>query len=170
LAEQLKSEYGGTSYAQFAALHLAALAVNDGKLADAEVQLRWVLSKAASGSDTEQVAQLRLARVMAAAGNGEQALAILGAAEPGPYGASYAIAQGDILLSQGHRDEAREAYREALALAGGAGERVNLPALQQKLESLSPVPPRALEVTKTAQPATAGAEAAVNESGDTLKE
>jgi predicted negative regulator of RcsB-dependent stress response len=62
------------------------MAVQDGNLAEAEAQLRWVLGKAASGSDTAQVAQLRLARVVAAAGNTDQALDILTKADPGAYG------------------------------------------------------------------------------------
>jgi len=36
LANQLKRDYDGTTYAQFAALQMAAIAVKDGKLADAE--------------------------------------------------------------------------------------------------------------------------------------
>jgi predicted negative regulator of RcsB-dependent stress response len=143
VAEQLKSEFGSTTYAQFAALHLAAIAVNDGKLPEAEAQLRWVLGKAEKGSDTEQVTQLRLARVMAASGDSAQALDILAKAQPGPYGASYAAVRGDLLLAAGRKDEARAAYGEALALAGGDGQNVNLPALQQKLQSLTPIPARA---------------------------
>lgn len=144
LANRLKSEYGSTTYAQFAALHLAARAVGDGELARAEEELRWVLGKAAKGSDTWQVAQLRLARVLAASGQTEQALAILSDAGDGAYAASYAVAEGDILLAAGRDDDARIAYGKALALSG-AGGMVNLPALQQKVQSLTPVPPRALE-------------------------
>ena len=42
-AEQLKQNFDGTTYAQFAALHLAALAVDRGDLPEAEDELRWVL-------------------------------------------------------------------------------------------------------------------------------
>jgi predicted negative regulator of RcsB-dependent stress response len=156
IAEQLKSEFGSTTYAQFAALHLAAMAVNDGKLSDAEQQLRWVLGKADSGSDTAQVAQLRLARVLAASGDSDQALAILNKAAPGPYGASYAAVRGDILLAAGRKDEAREAYTQAVALAGSGEAQAALPALQQKLQSLSPQPARAPGApADTAQPTNA---------------
>ncbi len=142
LAEQLKTEFGSSQYAQFAALQLAAIAVGDGNLAEAEVQLRWVLGRAPAGSDTAQVAQLRLARVLAASGDTDQALDILTKADPGPYGASYAVAQGDILLAAARRDEARHAYNLAATMAGGGGQGVNLSVLQQKLQSLTPVPPR----------------------------
>jgi predicted negative regulator of RcsB-dependent stress response len=157
LAEQLKSEYGSTSYAQFAALHLAAMAVKAGKLPDAEAQLRWVLGKAATDSDTARIAQLRLARVIAASGDTQQALTILDKAEPGPYGASYAAARGDILLAANQRDAAREAYTLALEIANSNAQGINLPALQQKLHSLTPVPPRPSEAGAPAAADTAAA-------------
>lgn len=163
LANQLKSEHGGTTYAQFAALHLASMAVGDGELARAEEELRWVLGKAAKGSDTQQVAQMRLARVLAASGQTEQALAILSEAGEGAYAASYAVAEGDILLAAGRDDEARTAYGKALALSGGGGM-VNLPALQQKLQSLTPVAPRALEGEPPA------ADPVVEDSADVVEE
>ncbi|MEZ5572695.1 MAG: tetratricopeptide repeat protein [Halioglobus sp.] len=145
LAEQLKSEYSNSSYAQFAALHLAAMAVRNDNLADAEAELRWVLGKADSGSDIAQIAQLRLARVIAAAGDSDKALTILDKAEPGPYGASYALARGDILLATQQRDAAREAYTLALALASTDAQGVNLLVLKQKLQSLTPIPPSSPE-------------------------
>jgi len=161
LANQLKSDFSDTSYAQFAALQLAAIAVTDGRLADAEEQLRWVLGKSAKGSDAGQVAQLRLARVLAASGDADQALAILEGAGEGVYAATYAIAEGDILLGAGRDDEAREAYTRALALAAQGGGMVNLPSLQQKIQALSPVPARPLEAIPAEEPGSA----AVN--GDT---
>ena len=155
LAESLKSSHGGSAYAQFAALHLARLAVDQGDLAEAEAQLRWALGKADKGSDTASVAQLRLARVVAARGEPDQALAILAEATDGSYQASYAMARGDILLQQGRRDEAREAYNTARMQAAANPGQVNLVTLDQKLQSLSPLPPQEY----ASLPAGAGAEA-----------
>lgn len=152
LAEQVKAEFSDSSYAQFAALQLAAMAVKEGNLAEAEAQLRWVLGRAPSGSDTAQVAQLRLARVVAAAGNTDQALDILSKADPGAYDASYALAQGDILLAASRKDEARDAYTRAMAAAGSGGPGVNLMVLQQKLQSLTPVPPQSRTSLEGAEP------------------
>ncbi len=140
LAQQLKSEYEGSSYAQFAALQLASTAVGENDLSGAETELRWVLGKADAGSDIARIAQLRLARVLAAQGQQEQALGMLAEVDAGPYGASYALARGDILLSLGREDEALEAYLAARAQATTDGE-VNLASLQQKLQALSPRPP-----------------------------
>ena len=138
LAQQLKSEYGGTTYAQFAALHLATMAVERGELADAQAQLRWVLGKAPRRSDVAQVAQLRLARVLGAQGDSAQALAILAEGGEAAYRAAYAVATGDVLLAAGRPDEARDAYIRAQGLLGSGQMGVNLDSLQIKLQSLSP--------------------------------
>lgn len=140
LAEQVKTGYPDSTYAQFAALQLASEAVARNDLAEAQAQLRWVLGKADQGSDVARTAQLRLARVLAAAGEAGQALAILEQGDEGPYSASYAIARGDVLLSQGREDEAREAYTQARLLAGAEGVKVDLALLEQKLQALNPLP------------------------------
>jgi len=165
LAEQLKNEYSGSTYAQFAALHLARMAVDENNLAEAEAQLRWVLGKAAKGSDTAQVAQLRLARVVAGSGDTDQALAILEQGGEGPYQASYALARGDILLALGRNDEAREAYSNARMQAASSQGQVNLPALEQKLQSLTPIPARTIAAPAEVMPA-AVAEPAADEAAD----
>ena len=146
LAQELKADYGGSTYAQFAALHLARIAVDNGDLPEAEAQLRWVLGKADRGSDVALVAQMRLARVVASSGDTDQALAILQEADEGPYQASYAVARGDILLALGRDDDARVAYNQARMLAASSQGQINMPALEQKLQSLNPVPARTLEV------------------------
>jgi predicted negative regulator of RcsB-dependent stress response len=110
----------------------------------AQAELRWVLGKADKGSDVARVAQLRLARVLAAGGEPEQALTILDQGGEGPYKASYAIARGDILLSIGRADEASESYAAALALAASEdGPAPDLVAVEQKLQALNPRPARA---------------------------
>lgn len=170
IAEQLKQNFDGTTYAQFAALHLAALAVNRGELPDAEDELRWVLGKAAKGSDTEQVAQLRLARVLAASGDSDQALAILQDAAPGPYSASYAAVRGDILQSTGRTDEARDAYMQALAQASNNQEGLQFSVLQQKLQSLTPVAVRDLSQTGRVQRGRSEQAPAITDTAETLEQ
>jgi len=138
-AGQLKTDFGSSAYARFAVLHLARMAVEDGDLSRAETELRWVVSKADKSSDLYQVAQLRLARVIAAQGNVEQALGILDGGADTAYAGAYALARGDILMAADRRDEARDAYAAAqLSLEGGQLP----PVLSQKLEHLNPVPPR----------------------------
>ena len=124
LAESLKSDHSGSVYAQFAALKLAALAVADEELDDAESELRWALSKTDSGSELGRLIQLRLARVLAAQGDEEAALTILNGNDAG-YAVAYATARGDIHMAAGRDTEALEAYRSArdmtLALGNPAG-------------------------------------------------
>jgi predicted negative regulator of RcsB-dependent stress response len=169
LAEQLKADYSGSTYAQFAALQLARVAVDRNDLADAQAQLRWVLGKADKGSDVERIAQLRLARVLAASGETEQALAILDRAAEGPYKASYAVARGDILLSAGRDAEARDAYTSALTLAAEDSAGLDLVAVQQKLQALNPKPARAKlsAGAGAAEPAQATAPASAAQATDT---
>jgi predicted negative regulator of RcsB-dependent stress response len=142
LAEGIKTDYSGSAYADFAALHLARVAVHEEDLAQAEQELRWVLGRNPA-KELKLLAELRLARVVAARGNAAQALAILQAAEPGAYAALYAEAEGDAALQLGDKDSAVAAYERALNLAAatdsGASE-----VLRLKLESLTPVAPRAL--------------------------
>lgn len=143
LAVQLKADYSSSTYAQFASLQLARVAVAQNNLAEAQAELRWVLGKADKGSDVARIAQLRLARVLAASGEPDQALSILEQGGEGPYKASYAVARGDILLSIDRGEEASEAYANALAYAAGddvAG--IDLLAVEQKMQALNPRPAR----------------------------
>jgi predicted negative regulator of RcsB-dependent stress response len=142
LAGTLKNDYSGSSYAQFAALHLAKMAVAEDDLQAAEEELRWVLT-ANPPVEVAQLTRLRLARVKAAQGDAEAALAMLDTDDVGSYAGSYAEAKGDVYLQLGQADQARTAYREASGLAlldGATASR----SLQLKLESLNPQPPREL--------------------------
>ena len=76
-------------------------------------------------------------------------MAILEEGANDSYAASYALARGDILLSAGRRDEARQAYASAQTLASLTGRQ--LPSLQAKLQSLNPVPPRSSRGESTPQ-------------------
>ena len=141
-AEQLKSEFGSSVYARFAALHLARLAVEDGDLARAETEPRWAVSKADKSSDLHQVAQLRLARVTAARGDTDAALALLERGSGTAYAGAYALARGDILMAADRREEANEAYLQA---RGSLDAGQSPPLLSQKLQHLNPVSPRTSE-------------------------
>ena len=163
LADQLKADYDSSTYAQFAALQLARIAVGNNDLAAAQAELRWALGRADKGSDVARIAQLRLARVLAASGDNDQALAVLDSQEQGTYQASYALARGDILLGQGNSEDARLAYAEALTLAAANPGQVNLATLQQKLQSLSPIPQRELDLSQSDEALPAAAVEVVEE-------
>ncbi|QIB66944.1 YfgM family protein [Kineobactrum salinum] len=139
LAGQLRDDYAGTAYAQFAALQLARIAVAGGELDAAQQQLRWALGKADRGSEVALIAQLRLARVLAAAGEYDQALELLDNGDR--YRAAYAMARGDVLAAEQRNEEALAAYREAQVLVQQYPEQLNLATLEAKLQSLAAAMP-----------------------------
>lgn len=113
-AGQIFEQYGGTPYADFAALLSAKAQVEAGDLKNAQAQLSWA---AEHGRDPalKDLARLRLAMVLLDQGQPDQALAQLGA-EPMPeFKARFDDAKGDILAAQGKVAEARTAYQAVIA-------------------------------------------------------
>ena len=112
LAAGLKADHSSSAYARFGAMLLASVAVEEGDLAAAEAELRWALAAGDAWSDFGQLIQLRLARVLAARGQENEALAILGQGSR-VYPVAFAQAEGDIHLAAGRNAEALRAYRVA---------------------------------------------------------
>ncbi len=111
-AELLIDEYSGSSYARYAAMKLAAIAVAERDFGRAEAQLRQALTSGSSDSALADLIELRLARVLAAKGDEQGALAILEAGSTA-YPVAYATALGDIHLAAGRDALALTAYRTA---------------------------------------------------------
>jgi predicted negative regulator of RcsB-dependent stress response len=134
LAEQLKKEHDGSSYALFAAMTMAKLAVDEGDLDKAVTEFRWVLANGAEGS-IEILSRIRLARVLSAQELNEEALVVL---EPklelAAHRSSWEEVKGDVYLSMGRTDEAREAYQLAVTSLSQEGSR---PYLEMKLADLT---------------------------------
>ncbi|WP_122596473.1 YfgM family protein, partial [Pseudomonas viridiflava] len=76
ISGKLKSEYGGTTYAQYGSLFVAKVAVDTGKLDDAAAELKVVADKPANETLGE-IARQRLARVLAAQNKADDALKLL---------------------------------------------------------------------------------------------
>ena len=120
----LRETHDGGAFAAFASLQVAAAAVEAGDLVLARDELESVMATIELDSTLGQLVQLRLARVMAASGDEDTAVAIL---EQGSssFPASYAQALGDIHLAAGRESEALMAYQsaqtESLALGGQLG-------------------------------------------------
>lgn len=77
-------------------------------------ELKWVLS-AKPEAATEQLARLRLARVLTAQKAYGDALAQLSPEPAAAFISEYAEARGDVLKLQGDLDAARTAFEKALA-------------------------------------------------------
>ena len=137
LAQTLKSEYPGTTYASFAAMYLAKYAAAEDDWASAESELNWVIARRPEQPLLLQ-AKVRLAHVLLSQQRYEEAQQALAGTELGSYAALIAETRGDILLAQNKREEALAAYRQAreqLAALENAGAN---PLLEMKIRDLTP--------------------------------
>ncbi|SDF21065.1 Putative negative regulator of RcsB-dependent stress response [Pseudomonas seleniipraecipitans] len=133
LAGQLKSDFGGTQYAQYGSLFVAKVAVEAGKLDDAAAELRSVVDKPANETLGE-LARQRLARVLAAQDKADDALKLLDGDADQAYLASREELKGDLLVKLGRTDDAHAAYVKA---KGALSEEAAVGGLQMKIDDLA---------------------------------
>lgn len=133
LAGRLKSDFGGSHYAQYGSLFVAKVAVESGKLDDAAAELQAILDQPADDVLAE-LARQRLARVLAAQEKTEAALELLDADVDWAYLASREELKGDLLLRLGRSDDAHAAYMKAKA---ALAEEAAVGGLQMKLDNLA---------------------------------
>jgi predicted negative regulator of RcsB-dependent stress response len=146
---QLKEEFSDSGYAHLSALVSAKLAVEADDLDTAVTELEWVLSN--QPSDTLAIlATLRLARVEAARGNIETALALIEDADAGKMVSAYEEAKGDFHISMGHYEAAYTAYQAAINAEESGNARL-LSILRLKLSEAKPVKDSAANVTKASE-------------------
>lgn len=132
--QQIAGELANTDtlYADFAELYLAKLAIQQNELDKAQRHLQAV-ADGGSNEAVQDLARLRLARVMASRGDVEAALKILSSEPNGAYASAYAEVRGDILLAQNRLQDAQDAYKAALSGIGNQPMRRNI--LQLKLDN-----------------------------------
>ncbi len=140
-AEQAKSLAGkvmemddGSPYAALAALAVARLEVEEGRLEQAAQRLAWAEDRAdfiAGGTDW---VRLRIARLQMGREQWDQALATLGGIETAAFNGLAAALRGDIYRQQGQMERARTAYETALGDPAIGGQTRAL--LQMKLDDL----------------------------------
>lgn len=111
---RLMSEFKNTPYAHLAALELARLAVQRGERAEAEQNLRFVIS-GSRHAEQQALARVRLARLMLEDGRAAQALELLNAPMPAAFSGIVEELRGDAHMLLGDTDAARLAYDRALA-------------------------------------------------------
>lgn len=112
--EELVGKHGGSVYAHFAALMLAAGAVEQDDLPGAEKYLRQALEQEPDAA-LQALATDRLARVISAQGRHDEALKLLDAKAPAVLAAARDEVRGDILFAQGKRADAKAAWQKARA-------------------------------------------------------
>lgn len=108
----LKAKYAGTNQAAQAGLTAAKALVGVGKVDNAKDALTWVADHA-SDDGLKAIARLRLASVLMDQKNYDEALKQASASVPTEFQAVFADRKGDILMSQGKRDEAIAEYTKA---------------------------------------------------------
>ncbi|AMA47088.1 tetratricopeptide repeat protein [Pseudomonas alabamensis] len=133
LSSKLKSEYGGTAYAQYGSLFVARVAVDDGKLDDAAAELKGVMDKPANETLGE-ISRQRLARVLAAQNKAEEGLKLLDGDADKAFLASREELKGDLLVQLGRADDAHGAYEKAKA---ALSDDAAVGGLQLKLDDLA---------------------------------
>lgn len=133
LLQELEAVKPDHVYTQYARLLLARAAVQQDRLNDAAEFLRVVADKPATETLGE-LARQRLARVLAASDQPEEALALLQGNAPSAFRAARDELRGDLLVQLGRTDDARAAYlnaREQQDQGAASG------LLQMKLDDLT---------------------------------
>lgn len=116
IADQLQKANPDSYYAQYAKFYLAKLAVSQNKLDDAAKVLKAVLDKPADAALAE-LSRERLVRVLLAQNKTDEAFALLQVPVEKEFVTTREELKGDVLLKQGKIDQARDAYKAALAAA-----------------------------------------------------
>jgi len=152
----LLTDFPNSAYAALATLRLAKLAVDRGDLVTAIQRLQWVIDHAQL-DELRDIARLRLARVLFAAGQATEAETLMERVNTASLTAEREELRGDLYLAGNDPAKARTAYAAALA-AGGAS-----PLLRIKLDNLAaptadtviaaPAPPPPDPPAQSAEPA-----------------
>lgn len=156
---KLLAEFPDSAYAQFALMDQAKRVTAEGNLDEAIGHYQEVLAKKPQEAVSD-LANLRLARLLQQQEKSEAAMAALGAVRGSGFRSAVAELKGDVLLQQGDRAGAHEAYVAALA-ANTAG--TDKPVLAMKENATSPRMERDSSATAEAE-AEAETEAETEES------
>ncbi len=109
----LKDDYASTPYAALAAMDLAKQYAEAGEYDKATAELRWAVDKA-KDSELTDVATLRLARVLVAQNQLDEAEKLLNRSLPKAYASLQEEIRGDIYVARQQTDKAQQAYERAI--------------------------------------------------------
>lgn len=112
-AADMTAKFGGTAYAQMAALTAAKSAFDANDMKTAKVQLQWVMDNGAS-DEYKAIAKIRLAGILLDEKAYDEGLKLLAGDFPAQFAGAVADRKGDILVAQSKIDDARAAYKAAL--------------------------------------------------------
>ena len=131
--KEIIEKYASTPYAPLTALILGSMANDKKDFATAEAQLQWVVDNA-SDEGIQQLARIRLSRVLSAQNKTDEALAIIVNSVSG-FDTLLNELRGDIYLQQGKKSEAVDEYRKALTDLALDPQRRQM--IQMKLDALA---------------------------------
>jgi len=120
--DMIRNEYSDTPYAALASLAQAKYEFEHGNIDSALMHLRWA-SENSTESDVQNVANLRLARILIAQKKYDEAETVLLAAHPSAFNAGYEELKGDLYVAKGEIGQARVAYDKAINATGGNASR-----------------------------------------------
>lgn len=109
---QLQSDFGGSSYYEFAAMELARQQANAGSLEAAEKTLNSVMQNA-TDKTLKPLLKIRLARLLLSQQRFDEAEQLLGSVKGDGYAGEVAAIRGIIAFKQGRLQEARAAFEQA---------------------------------------------------------
>jgi len=130
----LFDNYAATPYAVFAGLEMAMQSVKNGDNKSAKTYLQWVLVNAKLSAHQE-IARLRLGRILLVEGEFDQALAVIEQSTSAAFSSLITELKGDILLSQAKDAEALLAYQDAISTLAQGDARQLL--LQVKINDMA---------------------------------
>ncbi len=132
-ADAIISGYPKSTYAKLSALVIAKIAVDARDLEEAKTRLQWVIDNSPGGK-IKPLAQARMAQVLLAQSEIEQASSVVDQIDP-LYADQFSELRGDLFLAQGEQEKAREMYSktldDVLQRGGSAG------ALQLKIDNIN---------------------------------
>lgn len=120
--------HSDTIYSNLLSFQLAKLAVDAKDLGTAAQHLRDILDNPQHGT-IEHIARIRLARILLAQGEADQALVLIADTGGENFRNSYEMLRGDIWLAKGDRNRARQAYAAAKAQGADGPVHPNLEML-----------------------------------------
>ena len=113
-SDLLMRDFSKSMYASLGALVRAKNAFEAGEQAKAEAYLRWVMENAPDAG-VQNIARIRLARVVLNDGKPEEALRLLDETRPTGFEVIWEEARGDALVAKKDTAAARGAYERALS-------------------------------------------------------
>lgn len=134
LGLRIVGEFPSSGYASMASMAMGKIMLQRGDL-DASAAHFSSVMKSAGSPELKQIARLRLTRILLAQDKFDEAMDTISAGDPGSFRAEYDEVKGDIYLAQGNRQEARNAYANALNAYGNIKSKREL--LQMKLDDLA---------------------------------